>query len=109
LCFVNGYDSNITIINAIYWECGATLRGHQSIKQNIFGSSELFGTFVITVNASQTITVKIVENGVVVFSKSGTSIRYSGSATQSEPMYITVSNSKSTTTPYRLGIDWTAL
>ncbi len=94
-------------MNSIYWECGAALQGGQSIKQNIFRSSELFGSFSITVNASQTIAVKIVENGLVVFSETGTSISYSGSATQNEPIYITVSNSERTATTYRLGIDWT--
>jgi hypothetical protein len=106
-CFVNGYDSGITVINSIYWECAATLQGSQSIKQNIFRSSELFGSFTITVNSSQMITVIVAENGVVVFTKTGTSISYSDSVTQNEPMYITVSNSESSATSYSLGIDWT--
>ncbi len=106
-CFVNNYDSNIITINAIYWECGATLQGSQSIKQNIFRSSELYGSFTLSVNASQTITIMIVANGDVIFSKTGTSITFSGSVTQNEPMYVTISNSEATDTSYKLGIDWT--
>jgi len=108
-CFVNGYDSNITTINSIYWECGATLKGGQSIKQNIFRSTQLTGAFTISINASQAVTVKIEVNGVIVFSQTGTTIKYSGIASNSESMYFTVSNSEKSDTTYEFGIDWTGV
>ncbi len=108
-CFVNGYNSDIPVINAIYWECGATLQGSQSIKQNIFRSSELFGAFTLTLNASQRITLTVMEDGIVVFSQSGTNITYSGTANQDESMYVSVSNSETSLTTYMLGIDWTGV
>ena len=104
---MNTYDPDIPVINAIYWECGATLQGSQSIKQNIFRSSELYGAFTLTVSASQAVTVIVVVNGVQVFSETGTTIAYSGSVAQNEPMYVTISNSETTDTSYTLAIDWT--
>lgn len=112
-CFVNGYDSQIPVINAIYWECGATLQGGQTIKQNIFRSSELYGSFTLTVTTSSNpVTLVVYENGVSVFSETGMSITWSSTqgVTQNEPMYITIANSEpSNTTAYTLAIDWTGV
>ena len=108
---MNGYNDQIPVINAIYWECGATLQGGQTIKQNIFRSSELYGPFTITVTANNPITLEVFENGVEVFSQTGTSISWTaGSVTQNEPMYVTIGNSEaSTITTYQLTIDWTSV
>jgi len=107
-CFVNGYNAQIPVINVIYWECGATLQGGQTIKQNLFLSSELFGSFTLTVTASNPLTLKVFENGVKVYSQKGTSISWSGSINQNEPLHITIKNSEaSSSTTYQLAIDWT--
>lgn len=108
-CFVNNYNPSIPVINAIYWECGAALRGDQSIKQNIFRSSELYGAFNMTITASQAVTVIVVANGVQVFSETGTNITYSGTVPQNAPLYVTISNSETTDTSYTLAIDWTGV
>jgi len=110
-CFVNGYNSQIPVINAIFWSCTATLQGGQSIKQNIFRSPELSGPFTLTVTASDAVTVVVFVNGVQVFSQTGTSISFTtGNATPDEPMYVTITNSQATTaTSYTLSIDWTGV
>jgi len=97
-------------VNAIFWECGATLQASQTIKQNLFRSSELFGLFTITVTASHSVTLVVFENGISVFSQTGTSLIFSGAATQNEPMYVTIANSQtSATTSYQLSVDWTGV
>jgi hypothetical protein len=106
-CFVNGYNDSIVVDNGVYYSCSASLRGNQSIKQNIFRSFLLYGNYSLSVNASKTVTVSIAQEGVVVYSGSGGSISYIGQIGQNEPMYVMVKNSETTYTNYTLGIDFT--
>ncbi len=105
-CFVNGYNDSIAYDNGVYYNCFATLTGYQSIKQNIFRSYLLYGGYSIRINASQTISATIVQNGAVTFTSSGNEISYSGTLSEYEAMSVTVTNYESTPTSYNVTIDF---
>jgi hypothetical protein len=69
-------------------------------------STELFGAFTVTVNASETVTVIIYDNGTSIFTKSGTHVFYSGTIGQADILSITVQNSETGVIKYSLGIDF---
>ena len=110
LCFVNNYDDNITFINSIYFECSANLQPNQSIKQNVLGSAfsspQLVGQYVVSINASQSVSIVIVENGTTVFTESGTRINYTGNIASGGSMYFTITNEETTMNVYEFGIDF---
>jgi hypothetical protein len=108
-CFIQNYNSSINTISSAYYECSATLNGDQSIKQFVLRSTQLYGSFTVSINASQSISELVVENGAVVYIESGTSNKYSGTIPQGELMSITITNSASSLTTYELGIDWTSV
>jgi hypothetical protein len=105
-CFTNGYNSNVSIISSYYYECSATLSGNQSIKQLMLRSSALYGNFELGLNSSRSITVTITESGIVVFSKTGTFIQYSGVVSQNELMGISMTNAAASNSTYQLGLDF---
>lgn len=105
-CFTHSFDSANSPIDAIYYECSATLNPGQAISQYVLRSSQLYGTFTISVNASQSVELMVVQNGSLIFSAAGTSITYSSSAPQGELMSVQVTNSEFSATSYELGIDW---
>jgi len=108
-CVAHNYNSSINTINAIYYECSATLASNQSFKEFMIRSSQLNGTFDLSVNGSQAIQVQVVENGTTIFSQSGTSVRYTGNAPSGEILSVTVTNSEASLTSYELGLDWTSV
>lgn len=105
-CFVNTYNDSLAVDNGILYSCSANLTGNQSIKQNIFRSFELYGDYSIAVNASQPISILIVEGGAVVYANSGSTISYRGTVEEDETMSITVTNLEATGTPYEVTIDF---
>jgi hypothetical protein len=107
-CVAHNYNSSINTINAIYYECSATLADNQSFKEFIIRSSQLNGTFDLCVNGSQAIQVQVTENGTTIFSQSGTSVKYTGDAPTGEILSVTITNSEASLTSYELGLDWTS-
>jgi hypothetical protein len=105
-CFVNSYNDTIVVDNAIYYGCSARLLGNQSIKQNVFRSTPLYGNYSLSINSTQSLTLTVVENGVTVYTGSGGSISYKGQIGQNEPMYVVVKNSERTSTDYSLEVDF---
>jgi len=108
-CVAHNYNSSINTINAIYYECSATLVGNQSFKEFMIRSSQLNGTFDLSVNGSQTVQVQVVENGTTIYSQSGTFVKYTGNAPTGEILSVTVTNSEASLTSYKLGLDWTSV
>jgi hypothetical protein len=110
LCFINNFDDNITFINSIYYECSANLSVNQSIKQNVLGpafsSPQLHGEYVVSINASYTVSVTIVQNGTTVSNESGTSISYTGNIAPGESMYFTITNEGTFMNTYEFGISF---
>jgi hypothetical protein len=109
-CIIHSYNSSINSINAIYYECSATLNGDQSFKEFILRPTQLNGTFDLSVNGSQSIQVQVVDvNGTTLFSDNGTSVTYNGNAAPGELFGVVVTNSESSLTVYQLGLDWTSV
>jgi hypothetical protein len=106
-CFSRGaYDATDSVISSSNYECSATLLSGQSVSQYLLRTSSLYGSFVLTVNATQSVTVKIIEGGSVVFSQTGTSITYKGSIAENELLEVTIANQETTKTTYNLGLDF---
>jgi len=107
-CISHSYNSSISTINAIYYECSAALNSEQSYKEFVIRSAQLNGNFELSVNGSQSIQVQVIVNGTTVYSQAGTTLEYSGNAAEGDLMSVTVTNSESSITTYELGLDWTS-
>jgi hypothetical protein len=103
---VRSYNDSIVVDNGILYSCSANLLGSQLIKQNIFRSYQLYGNYTIAINASAPLAVSIVENGVVVYTTSGSTISYRSTLTENEPLSVTVQNAETSVTTYDVTIDF---
>jgi trimeric autotransporter adhesin len=106
-CFSKGaYDPTVSSITSSSFVCHATLNANQSIAQYLLRASTLFGSFVLSVNATQNITVSVTVGGVVVFAETGTSITYEGTIQQNQLLSVTVTNDQNSQSAYNLELSF---
>ncbi len=63
---------------------------------------------MVSINASQSVSIVIVENGTTVFTESGTRINYTGNIASGGSMYFTITNEETTMNVYEFGIDFSS-
>jgi hypothetical protein len=105
-CFENAYNPVIVIVSGILYGCSATLNGNQTLKQNMFRAYELYGPYSLSVNSTQPVLASVVENGATVFTGRGAAIFYKGNVSENAPMSVTLTNSETTSTSYKLTLDF---